>query len=170
MTTKITDLYSKNPDFLSPLGFHLIIDQLPGVTYNCQTMVLPGVTLNSVYANNPLRAIPLPGTKVQFEPVVATFRVDEDLRNWEAVFNWIIENGFAEDTEQYRLRLGVHPSISLEFGGSGKIRDYNSNIVSDITIITDTAEGRPNRSITLRDAFPTSLTPLQFSGLASTSL
>ena len=42
----------------------------------------------------PLRDIPKPGTKLNYEDLTMTFIVDEDLANYQEIHGWLVGLGF----------------------------------------------------------------------------
>ena len=149
----VLETQPRNVDYLSPLGFRLTIDRFPTVSYFSQNVTLPGISLPSVPVENPFTPVQYPGTKIAFDPVNVNFRVDEDMRNWEELVGWMKGLGFPENFDQYS---------SLIRNPRGIVRDVDSDVFSDATLLILTNKHGANRELRLHDAIPTNLTPLQF--------
>lgn len=82
----------------------LVIPALSNTTFNMRDFDLPGIDLPPVLTPSPFYDKKLYGDKVEFEPLVCTFLVDEEISNWLEIFNWMIGLGAPEDKVQYRER------------------------------------------------------------------
>jgi hypothetical protein len=74
---------------LQPHKFVFVIPQLPFISYFVQAVSMPSVTLNPVLQPNPAVDFYRHGDKMVFEPLLITFKVDEDMTNWIETFNWM---------------------------------------------------------------------------------
>ena len=78
-----------NKNFLSPIGFVFVLDKARKVSFLCQKAEIPSLTLGSV--NIPTRGmvpIPVEGN-IEYGALNLEFKVDEDLRNYMELHNWI---------------------------------------------------------------------------------
>ena len=78
-----------NKNFLSPIGFMFLLDKARKTSFLCQRATLPTMTLGDV--NIPTRGlvpIPVEGN-MQYANLTIDFLVDEDLRNYMELHNWI---------------------------------------------------------------------------------
>ena len=145
-----TGAYSNQPDnqnFLSPVGFRFIIRRLPHVNWFLQTVSIPGITLGEAILPTPFIDTALPGEKLTYDPLAITFKVDEDLKNWSELQEWLIGLGSPESFEEYRSHLSQKGSEA---------------ITSDATLTTLNSNMNANFEITFQDLFPTSITELMF--------
>ena len=94
------DWYKKLPsnrNFLTPVGFKLILQRFGGVDFFCQSASIPEVAMPTIEIATPFRGVPIiPGGGVEYGDLSVRFIVDEDLANYMAVWNWIRDNGNAE--------------------------------------------------------------------------
>ena len=92
--------FADNPNcpssFLSGIGFQFNLEKLPGVSFYCQSANVP--SQNLAVATQPTRfnALPEPGDEINYDDLTIRFLVDEDLKNYLVVHNWIKEYGLAE--------------------------------------------------------------------------
>ena len=138
-----------NISFLSPLGFKFAIKKAPHVNFFVQSVNLPSVSLGEVNVETPFTKIPFPGTKLSFGNLSVTFKVDEDMKNYLEMFNWMNEIGFPDNFAQYQSIAGRGI-----YSGEG--------IFSDITLLVTTSAMNPNIEITFIDCFPVDLSQLSF--------
>ncbi len=138
-----------NISFLSPLGFKFIIKKAPHVNFFVQSVNLPNVSLGEADIETPFSKIPFPGTKLTFGNLSVTFKVDEDMKNYLEMFNWMKELGFPDNFAQYQSI--ANRSI---YTGDG--------VFSDITLLVTTSAMNPNIEVTFFDCFPIDLSELSF--------
>ena len=93
-----------NTSFLSPIGFKFQLNNFPAVNYFCQSASLPGISISSISVPTPLKAIDIAGDEVTFEELSIKFIVDENMKNWLSIYDWIIGLGFPtkEGQEKYK--------------------------------------------------------------------
>ena len=141
---------------LSPTGFTLSITKLPEVSFFCQQANIPSVELASMEMPTPFSTIGVPGDQIHFGDLTVNFLVDEDLKNYKAVYNWLIGLGFPEDYLQYQNLVAKDPTIQAnKFGGM--VNNY-----SDGTLGILGSNNTPVQSILFRDLHPTSISSLIF--------
>lgn len=136
MTTQPT-----NPNFLSPVGFKVVIDRTPNIEYFTQSVTIPDVFTGASLVANPFTPFPAGGDKLTYSNLSVTFKVDEDLTNYIEVYNWLLSITFPEQFGQYQA-------------------DYK--IASDITVFTMNSVMRPNTKFTFKQCVPVSLSALTF--------
>ncbi len=134
----------ENKNFLSPLGFKLLLKRAPGVEFFVQAVKLPGLSLSSIETFNPFVAIPYGGDHISFEELEVTFIVDEEMKSWLEIYSWIRDTGFPEKFEQYK---NIAKKNRLE--GEG--------LKSEIVLVILNSVMRPNIEITFHDSMPISL-------------
>jgi len=135
---------TENINFLSPLGFRFILNRAPNVEYFCQAATLPTISMVEVNAPNPIAQSQHPGDRITYEPFNLRFRVDENMRNYLEVHDWLIGLGHPESLTQY---AALKRSSGVFSDGSIIILSYNQN---------------PSVEISFEDMFPLSLSPLAF--------
>lgn len=138
-----------NPSFLSPLGFKLQIKKLPTVNYFIQSVNIPSVSLGTADAETPFVKIPFPGTKLTFGNLQVTFKVDEDMKNYMEIYDWLKGVGFPDNFAQYTNVAGA----ALASG---------DGVYSDISLLVMTSAMNPNMEVTFYDCFPVDLSELNF--------
>lgn len=138
-----------NTSFLAPTGFQFSIQKLPHVNYFCYSANIPDMTLGQVDSiTNTFIKLPVPGDKLQFGALTVRFRIDEDLRNYKEIYDWMTGLGYPDNFDQSSaIRTGIQAS---------------GQVYSDATLLINTASNRPNAQVSFVDAYPVSLSALQF--------
>ena len=139
-----------NKNFLSPLGFKFSIKKTPGVNYFVQQASIPSLTLGTATIPTPFVKIPVPGDHIDFGTFSISFRVDEELRNYMELFNWLTALGKPQSFDQYRTLANQ----SIPGTGEG--------IYSDATLIILSSAKNPILEVNYRNIYPTQLTEVTF--------
>jgi hypothetical protein len=148
MATRKTEPDNKN--FLSPIGFQFAIQKLPHVNYFCTSANIPDVSTTVIDTlATPFINMPEPGDKLWFGELSLNFRIDEDLRNYREIYDWMISIGYPDD-----------------FGQRVPIRRANfkegDTMVCDGSLLIMTNQYKPNVEVKFIDMFPISLSSLTF--------
>ena len=135
-----------NTSFLSPIGFKFQLNNFPEVNYFCQSATLPGISIGSISVPTPLKTIDLPGDEVAFEELSIRFIVDENMKNWLSIYDWIIGLGFPtkEGQEKY-TKLAI-----------------NSELTTDATLTVLTGNMNAQINFVFNECFPLSLSSVAF--------
>lgn len=146
----------ENINHLHSNKFRFTIRRLPHVNYFCDEITLPGMSVASIPTHNPFRELPHPGTKTKFEQeFTLKFYVDEDLKNYHEIRDWLVGLGFPDTFKQHKELLEQADTPFLD-GNRGKPW-------SDATLILNTSHNNKNMEVSFQDCFPVSLTGLTFS-------
>jgi hypothetical protein len=138
-----------NKNFLSPLGFRFLINKTPGVNYFVQSVNIPDITLGNSPVPTPFKSIPLAGDHLEYGDLEVRFRVDEELRNYREIFDWITALGFPETFNQYKSIADIAPA-------SGK------GAYSDATLTVLSSAKNPIVNYLFKNIYPYALTDLVF--------
>ena len=97
--------FADNPNcpssFLSGIGFQFNLEKLPGVSFYCQSANVP--SQNLAVATQPTRfnALPEPGDEINYDDLTIRFLVDEDLKNYMSIHNWLRYLGHPESASDW---------------------------------------------------------------------
>jgi len=83
-----------NLSYLSPVGFKFSLANFPEVTYFCQSANIPGISLSTIPIPLPYKDIEEPGDTVTYEELTIRFIIDENMKNWLSIYDWITALGF----------------------------------------------------------------------------
>ena len=134
----------QNTNFLHKNKFKLVFPKVPNVEFFCQNVIIPGISQQPVIAENPFNKLYVSSIKTEFEPLVVNFLIDEDMKTWFEVYNWIMGITFPHSFEEY---------------GAMK----KKGLYSDISIIVLSNNNIPNINFTFYHAFPLNMGALDFS-------
>ena len=135
-----------NTSFLSPIGFKFQLNNFPEVNYFCQSASLPGISISSISVPTPLKAIDIAGDEVSFEELTIKFIVDENMKNWLAIYDWIIGLGFPTKEGQAKYK---------------KLSE-NSELTTDATLTVLTGNMNPQINFKFQECFPLNLSSIAF--------
>ena len=114
--TSLTD-QPKNINPLAEVQFRFDIGALPNTSFFIQSVNLPGVTLEGVVISTPqLQNFSRHTGIITYDPLNVTFLIDEYLKNWQEVFEWMIgeENKYTTAVLTI-LSSSMNPTMELHF-------------------------------------------------------
>ena len=135
-----------NTSFLSPIGFKFQLNNFPEVNYFVQSASLPGISISSISVPTPLKAIDLAGDEINFEELTIKFIVDENMKNWLSIYDWIIGLGFPTEEGQAKY----------------KKLSTNSELTTDATLTVLTGNMNPQINFVFQNCFPLNLSSIAF--------
>ena len=148
-----------NRNYMSPLGFKLVLTKTPKVDFLCQSANIPSISMGPAIQPSYLKDIPVPGDKVLYDDLNVRFLVDEKMENYLAIHKWITGLGYPESIGQYRqLKKDDNRTDSL-------VADKGDPLYfqySDATLQVLNSNYKPSVLINFKDAFPISLSTLDF--------
>ena len=150
-------LYPSNLNPLSPNGFNFSITKLPDVSFFCQRVIIPSISLASIDRPTPFVNTPIPGEIMTFSELSLQFLIDDQMLNYKTIYNWMVALGYPEDNKQYSNFVnGQNATVYSELA-----RNY-----SDATVTVLDAQNNPTNAFKFYDLFPISLDPIQFEATA----
>ena len=91
----------RNRNFLNPIGYLLKLEKFEGTDFFCQSANIPDVNMPTTEVASPFRNLPIiPGGGVTFGDFTVRFIVDEDLKNYYSIHNWMRDNGNADKMQR----------------------------------------------------------------------
>ena len=148
-----------NRNYMSPLGFKLILTKTPKVDFLCQSANIPQISMGTAIQPSYLKDIPVPGDKVLYDDLNVRFLVDEKMENYLAIHKWITGLGYPESIGQYK-QLKKEDNRTDRLVGNQADPLYFQ--YSDATLQVLNSNYRPSVLINFKDAFPVSLSTLDF--------
>jgi hypothetical protein len=142
----------ENVNLLQPTKFLLSFDRIGTSQFFCQTVNIPGINLGSAAINTPVADIYAPGNKIAYEQLSISFIVNEDVQSWKDIHSWFRSIASPEGFNE-RNRLS---NVQTQFSKS-KQKNY-----SDATLTVMSALNNPLLRIQFFNAFPTSLSGIEF--------
>jgi len=124
-------------------NFLLTFDKAPGVQYFCQGLTIPAVSLDGVELDTGRHNYLDVGGNLQFEELVISFLVDENLTNYKEIYDWFM---------LLRSPLAGNPGSHIT----------TSTEKSDATITVLDNNKNPQVRFGFVDCWPTSLSGLTY--------
>jgi len=150
---------SNELDYLRPNAFKFQIHNIPNTSYFCNAANIPEMNLPPAIQPNPLVDIGHPGDKIEFGTLMIRFLIQEDMKNYKELYDWMVGLGFPKDSKQFaeytKTQNYRFPDISPE--SSQGLGQY-----SDATLTLLDSNNNAKVVISFVDAFPTSLQGLDF--------
>ena len=148
-----------NRNYMSPLGFKLIITKTPKVDFLCQSANIPQISMGTAIQPSYLKDIPVPGDKVLYDDLNVRFLVDEKMENYLAIHKWITGLGYPESIGQFSQlkKDDLRTDASVSDDADPRYFEF-----SDATLQVLNSNYKSNILINFKDAFPTSLSTLDF--------
>jgi hypothetical protein len=134
----------QNTNLLQPTKFLLSFDRIGTGQFFCQTVNIPGINLGSAAINTPVADIYAPGNKISYEQLSLSFIVDENVQTWQDIHAWFRSIASPEG-----------------FGERNRVADMQKNY-SDATLTVLSGLNNPLLRIQFINAFPTSLSSIEF--------
>jgi len=154
MTTRtLTCPLPANINPLSPNGYMFTLQRLPELSYFCQEVSLPAITLPEATQLNPFSKIPLSGDQIDFDTLRVQFLVDENMANYRSIHDWIVGLGFPENNSQYTQAIG-----NIAIPGASEVARSSS----DATLVILGNNNQPIQVIQFADCVPESLESITF--------
>lgn len=98
---------TSNINYLTNINFQLVIPDYNNTNFFCQKMVLPGLIIGEAIVNTPMNNWRFVGDKYQYEPLIATLIVDEDMKNYLEIHNWMKDILVAGDVYPHLRQVSV---------------------------------------------------------------
>ena len=161
LPTREQYLTIENRNFLSPIGFMLTIDRLRGVDFFCQSASIPSIGLGPAITPTRFNKLQNPGDELQYEDLYLRFLVDENMKNWYQVANWMREIATPYSAEEFKYDRGGLKSINKR-EATYDIASGNNQWVCDCSLLVLSSNYRTVAEFIFRDAWPTQLSTLSF--------
>lgn len=143
----IQDTAPCSTDLLQPTKYILAFPRLTSTQFFCQAVNVPGVSKNRPVQTTPFVDLKIPGDKLQFDDLIVTFLLDDQLQAWKEIFYWLQGVTFPEEFNQYEnLRHLSRYSEQVPFP---QYADAELTILSTIN--------KPTVKFKFKDCFPTQL-------------
>jgi len=135
-----TDRQPSNTNALLVTEFKFTMQRIPTVTYFCQSANIPSVSVGNIEQNTLFSPINHPGV-FRFDDLNLSFVVDEDMKNWLEIYDWMRSTSNAEDFQDFETQ---------------------DQHLSDATLVITNSAMRGKLVVNFRDCFPKSLSGIEF--------
>ena len=142
----------ENTNFLQPTKFLLTFSRIPEVTYFCQEVNIPGMSLPNIQVQTPVLDYHVAGNKLTYSQFNIRFMVDEKLQSWKNIHDWFRSIAAPTGFEERNFRAAIQNQFNQT-----KLTSYSD---AELTILTNL--NNPSLRIHLHTLFPVSLSDIQF--------
>ena len=140
-----------NRNFLSGIGFKFTLTKFPKVDFFSNSARIPELNLELTTQASYLKNIDVPGERLSYGDFTLRFLVDENMENYQSIYDWLTGLGFPETTKEFAdlIKDSDGQTDPKEAFCDGTLRILNSNY-------------REVAKVKFKDLFPISLTSLDF--------
>lgn len=128
-------MVTSNKNLLSLTGFKLQIsgNDYMNTEYFAVSASLPSINLPEIELSYRNQHGFLPGEKIQYDPITIRIAVDEELKVYDEIYQWILKNTTSKDLD-----------------------------VRDMSLVLLTSHNNVSRTLRFTNAFPTSIGSVEF--------
>ena len=140
-----------NRNFLSGVGFKFNLTKFPKVDFFSNSARIPELNLELTQQASYLKNIDVPGERLSYGDFTLRFLVDENMENYQSIYDWLTGLGFPETTKEFAdlIKDSDGQTDPKEAFCDGTLRILNSNY-------------REVAKVKFKDLFPISLSSLDF--------
>ena len=135
--------------------FQLHFDRLPDMTFLCQGVNIPGVSIQAYPQPTQFVELYTPGNKLQYESLEIKFIIDENYQSWQSVHDWIRGMSFPYEYQEY-----VNLNLQNRSLPPGSVPNALPPQYSDAYLSLYTNKNNENFKIQFIDCFPISLSEI----------
>ena len=90
-----------NRNFLSGVGFKFNLTKFPKVDFFSNSARIPELNLELTTQASYLKNIDVPGERLSYGDFTLRFLVDENMENYQSIYDWLTGLGFPETTKEF---------------------------------------------------------------------
>jgi hypothetical protein len=154
----MANLTCPSPTEIKPLygtgNYLFALTKFPEITFFMQSAELPSISLGTAMISSNVHDYPIPGETIDFADLTCTFVVDDQLKNYKALSDWMIGMGFPENHQMYK-------NLLLNSKNLIDISELSKGFTDGTLTIMDNSN-LPLVHATFTDCFPSSLGALRF--------
>ena len=137
-------------NYLQNNGFQLILPRFPLVTFFAQNFTLPSISLPPANIATPFSKLPMAGDEIEFEPFTFQFIVDDRMKNYQEIHEWMTKIGFSKSYDDFKNYQNKN--------------NHGAEILGeqDAKVAILSAKSNPTAHITFFDSIPISLSGAEF--------
>jgi hypothetical protein len=146
---------NRQPDNLNlqyDTKFKFSIRKLPFTDFFCVKANIPEIRLQHPTFKTPLNDVPIVGINLQWSLLEIEFLINEGMRNYRELFNWINGLGSPKSFGQFAKIRKENTDLNSKFGG----------LYSDAILHVLSNESNPAVNILYRNLFPVSISAIGF--------
>jgi len=155
-------------DYSQQSQFKVFLPLFPTTEWFVVRANVPGVSLGQAVQTTPLLDMPIIGDKLTYDDFYVTFLVDEELKNYTEMHDWLINCSAPETRSQFQAKErpdGVprRPQTEIMDLILGNVKESDRDLYSNLDLFIMSSKNNPLVKIQMVEAFPISLTNIEYS-------
>ena len=169
-TTGTGSAVSRQPtvfDYSQLNQFKLFLPIFPTTEWFVTRCNIPGVSMGQGVQATSLIDMPIIGDKLTYDDFYCTFIIDEQLKNYTEMHDWLVNIGFPSAHTEFnakarpdQFKRPSHRVHDPDVAGFGL--DTDRDLYSNIDLFILSSKNNPLVKIQMIEAFPTSLTNVEY--------
>ena len=165
------DALSRQPtvfDYSQQSQFKVFLPLFPTTEWFVVRANVPGVSLGQAVQTTPMLDMPIIGDKLTYDDFYVTFLVDEELKNYTEMHDWLINCAAPEKRSQFRGKerpdgIPKRPQTEIMDLILGNVKESDRDLYSNLDLFIMSSKNNPVVKIQMVEAFPISLTNIEYS-------
>ena len=165
------DALSRQPtvfDYSQQSQFKVFLPLFPTTEWFVVRANVPGVSLGQAVQTTPMIDMPIIGDKLTYDDFYVTFLVDEELKNYTEMHDWLINCAAPEKRSQFRGKerpdgIPKRPQTEIMDLILGNVKESDRDLYSNLDLFIMSSKNNPVVKIQMVEAFPISLTNIEYS-------
>ena len=155
-------------DYSQQSQFKVFLPLFPTTEWFVVRANVPGVSLGQAVQTTPMIDMPIIGDKLTYDDFYVTFLVDEELKNYTEMHDWLINCAAPEKRSQFRGKerpagIPKRPQTEIMDLVLGNVKSSDRDLYSNLDLFIMTSKNNPVVKIQMVEAFPISLTNIEYS-------
>jgi hypothetical protein len=125
----------KNLSFLSQVGFKFELARSPALNFFIQKVRFPDVSLPQLFQPNPFVKAPVPGDHLDYGNIEITFKLDEDMRSYFEMYDWLVALGKPDDFTESAAIYQKPTFDGAPVFSQGCLTILNGNMMPNVQVI-----------------------------------
>ena len=165
------DALSRQPtvfDYSQQSQFKVFLPLFPTTEWFVVRANVPGVSLGQAIQTTPMVDMPIIGDKLTYDDFYVTFLVDEELKNYTEMHDWLINCAAPQERSQFRGKerpagIPKRPQTEIMDLILGNVKESDRDLYSNLDLFIMSSKNNPVVKIQMVEAFPISLTNIEYS-------
>jgi hypothetical protein len=165
------DALSRQPtvfDYSQQSQFKVFLPLFPTTEWFVVRANVPGVSMGQAVQTTPLLDMPIIGDKLTYDDFYVTFLVDEELKNYTEMHDWLVNCAAPQVRSQFRGKerpagIPKRPQTEIMDLILGNVKESDRDLYSNLDLFIMSSKNNPVVKIQMVEAFPISLTNIEYS-------
>ena len=155
-------------DYSQQSQFKVFLPLFPTTEWFVVRANVPGVSLGQAVQTTPMIDMPIIGDKLTYDDFYVTFLVDEQLKNYTEMHDWLINCAAPQERSQFLGKerpdgIPKRPQTEIMDLILGNVKSSDRDLYSNLDLFIMSSKNNPVVKIQMVEAFPISLTNIEYS-------